>query len=390
MKLHRVALAALILASLAAFPVARTAAADDSGNFVMQLGQDTTSVEHYTRTATKLEVDQVARAPRVTRRHFVYDLDKGAITKMNLAVTPPGATAPIQTIDCSAGSDSVRVLVKAGPNTQNVSAAAVPHVMMVALSSPWSVYETVTMKLMSGKADTLGTPVYFIGAGNTDWLSVKKLGRDSVALSNTHLDVFHVKVDKAGHVMGVLPIAGTAKFSVSRPEKLDLDAMSAAFAAKEQASGNVGTLSPRDTVKATTAGANLWVDYGRPSKRGRAVFGAALVPYGEVWRTGANAATQFKCDKDLVFGSVTVPAGFYTLWTLPTASGWTLIVNSETGQWGTQHKADKDVYKIPMTTKTLPSVVEKFLISVDSNAQGGAINLDWDTTRASAAFTVKQ
>jgi hypothetical protein len=113
------------------------------------------------------------------------------------------------------------------------------------------------------------------------------------------------------------------------------------------------------------------------------------VPYGEVWRTGANAATQFKTDKSLDFGGTVVPAGFYTLWTLPSASGWKLIINSETGQWGTEHKADKDLYTIDMKSSVLPAAVERFTISVEPSGEGGVLNLDWDTTRASAAFRVK-
>jgi hypothetical protein len=114
------------------------------------------------------------------------------------------------------------------------------------------------------------------------------------------------------------------------------------------------------------------------------------VPYGEVWRTGANAATQFKTDKALDFGGTVVPPGFYTLWTVPTPSGWKLIVNSETGQWGTAHKADKDLYTINMTTTQLPAVVEHFTIGVEGNPQGGTLYMDWDTTRASAQFAVKE
>ena len=139
---------------------------------------------------------------------------------------------------------------------------------------------------------------------------------------------------------------------------------------------------------ANAGGATLWVDYGRPAKRGRVVFGG-IVPYGDVWRTGANAATQFKTDKALEFSGTVVPAGMYTLWTIPTANGWKLLINSETGQWGTEHKSDKDLYAIDMKVGTLPQVAERFTISVDPGAQGGTINFDWDTTRASVAFTVK-
>ena len=159
--------------------------------------------------------------------------------------------------------------------------------------------------------------------------------------------------------------------------------------AREQAGAGLGALSPRDSVKVVAGGAALWIDYGRPAKRGRVVFGD-VVPYGEVWRTGANAATQFRSDKALDFGGTVVPAGFYTLWTLPSPTGWKLIVNGETGQWGTAHNAAKDLYTIEMKMSTLPQVVERFTIGVDATDQGGTINLDWDTTRASATFTVQR
>jgi hypothetical protein len=130
------------------------------------------------------------------------------------------------------------------------------------------------------------------------------------------------------------------------------------------------------------------VDYGRPRKRGRVVFGG-IVPFGSVWRTGANAATQFKTDKALDFGGTVVPAGFYTLWTVPSPVGWKFIVNSETGQSGTAHNSEKDLYTIDMKMSALPQEVEQFTISVEPTRDGGIFNLDWDTTRASAPFVVR-
>jgi hypothetical protein len=117
------------------------------------------------------------------------------------------------------------------------------------------------------------------------------------------------------------------------------------------------------------------------------VFGN-VVPYGDVWRTGANAATQFKTDKALDFGGTVIPAGFYTLWTVPAANGWKLIFNSETGQWGTEHHADKDVAAIDMQVSALPQPEERFTIRVEPAADGGVLELDWDTTRASVPFRV--
>ena len=374
---------------LAALTLASPAFAKEAGSFVVRLGQDTVGVESYLRTPERLEVDQAGRAPRALRRHFIYEYKDGALTHLAVVVTPPGSTTPTQTVNATVVKDSLRLEVKNGNAAPQVSMVAVtPATLVVSATSPWAGYESRLMEFVKSRKDSLRSTIYFLGAGAPDWLSLHRLGKDSVAVSNGHLDVFHSQVDKDGRLLAVRPISGTAKFSVDRVEKLDVDATAASYAAREQAGAGMGVLSPRDSVVTTVAGAALWIDYGRPAKRGRVVFGT-VVPFGEVWRTGANAATQFRTDKALDFGGTVVPAGFYTLWTVPSPSGWKLIVNSETGQWGTAHKTEKDLMSIDMKTSTLPQVVERFTISVEPGAQGGVLNMDWDTTRASAAFTVK-
>jgi DUF2911 family protein len=381
----------LALVTLATIALAGSAAADDSGNFIYRLGEDTTSVEHYTRSASKLELDQAGRAPRTLRRRYTIDYKSGAVTHVAVVATAPGAPAPAQTVDATFAPDSMRMEVKnpAGAVVQRLTLVVPQSAYVVVTGSPWPCYEGPIMKLAQGKSDSLVAPLYLLGFPTMNTLTLRKMGKDSVDLTNDHLDHFHVRIDKSGHVLGVLPITGTAKFSANRVEKLDVDAYASAFMAKEQAGAGLGTLSPRDSVKIVAGGASLWIDYGRPAKRGRVVYGG-VVPYGEVWRTGANAATQFRTDKALDFGGTVVPAGFYTLWTLPTASGWKLIVNSETGQWGTAHKPEKDLFTIDMKVSALPQVVERFTIGVDATEQGGTINLDWDTTRASATFTASK
>lgn len=380
-------LARPVLASLIALLIAGTAAAKEAGNFVVTLGRDTTSVETYVRTESRVEVDQLGRAPRVLRRHFVYDFKDGAISHLSMVVTPPGTTAPTQTVDAVFTADSMLMKIHTGDAPVKETHLSMPSgTVVVAGSSPWAMYEIQTMKLSRSKSDSLRAVMYFLGAPNTDWLSLHKSGRDSVVLWNGHQDLFHLRVDGDGRIQGVLPISGTGKFAVQRVASLDVDDFAASFMALEKQGAGLGMLSPRDTVNAVNAGgATLWIDYGRPAKRGRAVYGG-IVPFGEVWRTGANAATQFKTDTALNFGGIVVPSGFYTLWTIPSATGWKLIVNSETGQWGTEHKAAKDLYTIDMKVSTLPPLVERFTISVESDAQGGVLDMDWDTTRAYVAF----
>ena len=377
------------IVALAVLAVPSPAFAKETGNFVVRLGQDTVGVEHYVRTPDRLEIDQVGRAPRALRRHFVYEYKDGALTHVSLVVTPPGQTAPTQTLDGTMVRDSLRLDIRNGMSPSQVTTVAVtPATLVLSATSPWAGYETRLMDFVRSKKDSLRGTMYLLGAGSTDWLSLHRVGKDSVAIANGHQDVFHVQVDKNGRIVAVRPISGTGKFSVDRVEKLDVDAMAASYAAREQSGGGMGMLSPRDSVVTTVAGAALWIDYGRPAKRGRVVFGT-VVPFGEVWRTGANAATQFRTDKALDFGGTVVPAGFYTLWTIPSPNGWKLVINSETGQWGTAHKTDKDLMTIDMKTSALPQVVERFTISVEPAEQGGVLNMDWDTTRASAAFTVK-
>jgi hypothetical protein len=121
--------------------------------------------------------------------------------------------------------------------------------------------------------------------------------------------------------------------------------------------------SPMEYARATIAGHPIEVQYGRPSTRGREIFGA-LVPYGSVWRTGANEATHLRSPVDLVIGEVRVAAGEYTLYTIPDEDGWTLIINTQTGQWGTAYDEREDLVRVPMAVESTSELVERFTISV--------------------------
>ena len=147
--------------------------------------------------------------------------------------------------------------------------------------------------------------------------------------------------------------------------------------------------SPRDSAVASFGAARLSVDYGRPYKRGREIFGG-LVPWNRVWRTGANAATTFVTSRDLEIGGRAVPAGTYTLYTLPSPTGWQLIINKQTGQWGTEYNQSEDLARVDMKVEKVAAPVEQFTIELASKGSGGAMHLLWDTTRASVPITVKK
>ena len=149
--------------------------------------------------------------------------------------------------------------------------------------------------------------------------------------------------------------------------------------------------SPPATASVTFAdGKTVTINYSRPSMRGRTIFGG-LVPYGQVWRTGANAATSLKTDVDLTIGGANVPAGSYTLYSIPNENGWKLIINKETGQWGTKYEESQDLARVDMKVSKNASPTEQFTISLDKTSGTAAtLKLDWANTAASVNVAEKK
>ncbi|TCK68791.1 DUF2911 family protein [Winogradskyella wandonensis] len=145
-------------------------------------------------------------------------------------------------------------------------------------------------------------------------------------------------------------------------------------------------LSPKDSAAIELNDLKLEVEYNRPSKREREIFGA-LVPYNKVWRTGANEATTFKTNKDLIIQGMLLPKGNYTLWTVPMQNSWKVMFNSGQYQWGVDEKMEPmwdpnyDVVEIEVPSKNLDTTVEKFTIAFDNTTGDLKLTLAWDNTK---------
>jgi len=137
-------------------------------------------------------------------------------------------------------------------------------------------------------------------------------------------------------------------------------------------------------------GKTIHVDYSSPRAKGRKIYGG-LVPYGEVWRTGANDATTFVTDANLTVNGKDVPAGSYTIFTIPNQGKWTLIINKKTGEWGIPYKYEGDeLLRADMQVSKTPSQVENFTIAFEQAGDNCTMHLDWENTRASVAFEEKK
>jgi hypothetical protein len=158
----------------------------------------------------------------------------------------------------------------------------------------------------------------------------------------------------------------------------------AAFTANQQT-----RVSPHENVSGTVDGATVTITYGRPSMRGRTIFGA-LVPYGRVWCPGADEATTLDSNKTLRFGTRTVPPGPHTIWMLPTADAWTLVISKESSGFHTRYNARADLGRLPLTKRALDAPVEQLTFAIDRTAAGGggSVTMSWEKTAVSAGFVV--
>ena len=149
--------------------------------------------------------------------------------------------------------------------------------------------------------------------------------------------------------------------------------------------------SPHESTKGSIDGDELVITYGRPYMRGRAIFGS-LVPYGRVWCPGADEATVLDSPKPLQIRTLKVPAGPHTIWVLPTADQWTLIVSTEASGFHTRYNPSADLGRVAFDKRALDEAVQQltFAIEKDTSGTGGAIRMRWETTEVSVPVTVLQ
>lgn len=387
-------------------PAALAAQAATHGAFVTTLGSDTTAVEYYTRSGNTITGDLVVRLGGTVVNHYQLTLNRDG-TPATLVVTPRTADGTLipkgfSTARSTFTADSVISVITADTNamTRRLAVSHAFPAVGAGLAPSMAMYEVVFASFRAAKTDSasfiavsplttrLGIPswVKFYGADSARiWIAY---GPPTPAGPYTQ----YVHVDRAGRVLGFDGLGTTQKIIVHRVPSLDVAKLATQFAAADAAKSGIGAraTSTADSVRATIGAAHVAINYWRPSARGRDVFKNGVLG-DTIWRTGANNATSFTTDVDLVIDKTTIPAGTYTLWThvTPGNRSYELIVNKQTGQWGTDYHADQDLARLPLRVSKLSSPVEAFQIAVRPQGSGGVIALDWTTTELSVAFSVK-
>jgi hypothetical protein len=355
----------------------------DSGAFIVRLGTDTVAVERYVRTPERFEGTAVTRSPRAMVRETVVSFAAdGAVSRYESTLHDASAATdapPQQATVIAFGPDSSVIETTQDGETETQTLPTMSPMI------PSSFSHFALEELVVEQARRAGVETVYRPGDPPSPVVVRRVGPDSVILETENLGTWRAQVDGADRILGMH--AGALNRTIERVADLDLDGTVRRWADEDARGVGMGPFSPRDTLRAIVGGAEITVDYSRPSKRGRLVFGG-LVPWNSIWRTGANAATQLTTDQDLMMDATRVPAGTYTLFTIPRPDGWTLIVNRETGQAGTAYDSEQDLARLEIEVESLDQPVERFTISAEETNGGGVLAFTWDRTRASIPFTL--
>jgi hypothetical protein len=369
--------------------LALTLVVQDSGAFVVQLGNDTLSLEQYKRTATQLRGEYVIRSPRSLHRIYTADLNPDGTIRRVEVITHnigggPGPAETKLTIEF-VGDTAVWNFPRGDSMiTQKIAAprGTLPYQIHV-----YGLIEQYGRWFRGTGKDSAA----FTALASANQMSggyVKKLGGDTLQLMFSDgqlagLGPFKFRLDAQGRLVWLTGKGSTVQVDVQRVASVPMAQATQSFASRP-----LGQLSVRDTARTNLQGAEVWIDYSRPQKRGREIFGN-VVPWNAVWRTGANAATQLYASGDIVIGAdqnttaMVVRGGKYTLWTLPTPTGWKVIINKQTGQWGTEYSPELDLIRIDAKVETLATPVEQMTIAFEPANMGSVLSITWDRTRVS-------
>ncbi|PAP79193.1 hypothetical protein B1759_12625 [Rubrivirga sp. SAORIC476] len=363
----------------------------ETGAFVTVLGDDTLAVERFTRTTNGMEATVALRAPRTTLISYRLDLDDaGGLEHYDATVSQPLTGEVLRRTSAEPVGDSLRVTV-----AETMGETTVRMVPGAARPLPFIDMVHWPFELMVARAVEAGGPLdqpLFTERGVVAFTSdVAPDG--AVTVRHPFRGPMSVDADADGRLLMLDAGATTRKLVVRRVADVDVEAAATRYAEHDAAGRSVGDLSGRGETVATIAGATIAVDYGQPQMRGREIWGA-LVPWGELWRTGANRATHLTTDRALVLdpdgAALAVPAGEYTLYSIPEAEGGLLIVNRQTGQGGTTYEATRDLGRVPLTRSSLTEAVEVFTIGVEAEGRGGRLALRWASDAFSVPFAVAE
>lgn len=394
MSISRLTLGAAALAVAAGCrPSSPPAPAPAQRTYVLLLGTDTVAVDQFTISGNRVDGTVVTHLPRavVTRYTVALNASTGRAEQIQFSSRLPdgslittGGQASVRqvTIDFAGDSAVTRVQRDTVITVRAAAANSFPY-----LNYGMAFFQLPVSALRASGRDSASYSIYTGGRATTP-ITLRRTGPTSFSFGLAGFG-FAVRTDDAGVVQTVDGRGTTQQFLATlQSAPVNVTTLASAWAAAERSRRSATSLSPRDTTRATIGPAQIVVDYSRPLTRGRRVWGSNGVLNDTLWRTGANAATQLRTSAPLTIGGQQVPAGTYTLWTLAVPGRYHLIINKQTGQWGTQYDPAQDLVRAAAQARPLSPAAEQFTIAVDpTSGNAGLIRLQWGAQELTVPFT---
>ena len=356
-----------------------------TGSFVAKLGKDTVIVETYSMVANHLYGKAFLRYPEdqigVFNFHFYPD---GSIRHYSMSFMKPDSSyiPTWGTQGLYFENDSCTWFASWGTEeTEYVNRRPASQIDFIGGWTPTlSLIEWNCMRLIrSGKQSLPITMINdYIGIRH---VAISKTNTDTLIFGGPFLEYTKLKTTPAGRIMFYDGTGTPWNYIATKHEPIDVDQA----AQRLSKTPKIGIPSPEAKVKFSIKNDTILLSYGRPSKRGRVIFGG-IVPYDSIWRTGAGDPTQITLPGSIQFGKTVIAKGSYSLYTIPRPGGWMLIFNTDLKRWPTDPDRTKEIASIPLKLRKTEKPYETFTITVEEEKGGGIIRFIWDETEAYAFF----
>ncbi|MBX2815649.1 MAG: DUF2911 domain-containing protein [Saprospiraceae bacterium] len=364
-----------------------------TASFVAEWGSDTASVETFTIAGRHLYGRAIHLYPEPHLRHFSYYFNEdGSIRNMDVQFFDLANTSlPL----VSQTGLPMRITMHAYPETvdfrvldQEGEKQFLHHVNSMDFFGGWIPVIGQWQWLINRMEDEstlqdLTFLNYIIGDYE---MVLERKARDKVEFRSGITAAITLMLDDDGLISYIDAMGSPWNYTIAKVPVVNLEDFTERFSSKKI----VGDPSPHEQFEAKISGCTVAMDYGRPSMRGREIFGN-VVPYDKVWRTGAGTPTRITLDCGLEIAGVKIPRGTYNLFTIPSRASWQLIFNSEEGAWGSAYREEYDFARVPMQSSTSPHSREKFSIQIrDLGNQEGLLTMQWDKTIAETRFRIME
>jgi hypothetical protein len=358
-----------------------------NGSFIATLGTDTVIVETYNLMPNHLFGKAFLRYPQdqigIFDFHFYPD---GSIKHYSMSLMKPDSSyvnsGGTQGVYCE--NDTCTWFASwPGAQTEYSNKRPAKEMNYIGGWTPTlSLIEWNCMRLIKSGKQSL--PITMIN----DYIGIRQVAvskgkGDTIIFGGDFLEYTKIRTTPEGKIIAYDGTGTPWNYKVTRHAPIDVDAMAKRMSLKPK----IGIPSPEVKVTFAIQNDTIRLSYGRPSKRGRKIFGG-IVPYDSIWRTGAGDPTKITFPYDVQFGKTVIPKGQYSLYTIPRTGQWSLIFNTDLKQWPTEPNRSKDYAIIPMNANKPSKQTEQFTITIEPSNKGGTIRMVWDETEISVPFEV--